>query len=293
MSPLDLGIVLLSALLHAGWSIAIKGSRDALAFNLLQVVATAPVALAMLWWVGPSQVPRETWLLLAATGVAHSLYFYWLSRSYTLADISLVYPIARSTPALLPLLAVPLLGESISLIGGVGIATVVAGMWMVSFRGDLRWRAFLEGGIRFAYLTLAATVAYSLLDKSAMATLSGITWVSSIPRAVFFYFMINLACCGLFVPLALLRLEPGSLRATAAAEWRQVALAACIGLGGYSLILDALRRAPASYVVAVRQSSVLFVLILSVIWLGERPGPARVVGAVSTVLGVALIALAR
>jgi drug/metabolite transporter (DMT)-like permease len=293
MSSLDVGIVLLSALLHAGWSIAIKESRDALAFNLLQVLGTAPVALLMLWWIGPSQVPPATWPLLAATGVAHALYFYWLSRSYTLADLSLVYPIARSTPALLPLVAVPLLGESISLAGGAGIATVVAGMWLVSFRGDLRWRAFLEGGIRFAYLTLAATVAYSLLDKSAMTTLSEVAWTSPIPRAVFFFFMMELACCCFFLPLALLRLEAGSLYATAATEWRQVALAVSISVGSYSLILDALRRAPASYVVAVRQSSVLFVLVLSVIWLGERPGPARIVGALSTVLGVALIALAQ
>jgi drug/metabolite transporter (DMT)-like permease len=42
--------------------------------------------------------------------------------------------------------------------------------------------------------------------------------------------------------------------------------------------------------VAVRQTSVLFALLLGVLWLGERPGRARVMGASLTVLGVALIA---
>jgi uncharacterized membrane protein len=58
----------------------------------------------------------------------------------------------------------------------------------------------------------------------------------------------------------------------------------------YSLILRALETSPVSYVVAVRQSSVLFAVALSALWLRERPGRPRVLGAVATVLGVALIA---
>ena len=41
---------------------------------------------------------------------------------------------------------------------------------------------------------------------------------------------------------------------------------------------------------AVRQSSVLFAVVLGVLWLRERPGRERVVGALATVVGVALIA---
>ena len=35
MTACELGLVLVSALLHSWWSVAIKGSRDPLAFNLL------------------------------------------------------------------------------------------------------------------------------------------------------------------------------------------------------------------------------------------------------------------
>ena len=68
------------------------------------------------------------------------------------------------------------------------------------------------------------------------------------------------------------------------------AAAALISLVGYALILRALETAPVSYVVAVRQTSVLFVVLLGALWLGERPGRPRVLGALATVLGVALIA---
>jgi drug/metabolite transporter (DMT)-like permease len=59
----------------------------------------------------------------------------------------------------------------------------------------------------------------------------------------------------------------------------------------YSLILEAFRTAPASYVVAVRQTSVLFALLFAAGWLRERPDRRRIFGATATVVGVALIAL--
>ena len=67
-------------------------------------------------------------------------------------------------------------------------------------------------------------------------------------------------------------------------------LASAVACVGYGLILKALETAPASYVVAARQSSVIFAVVMSVVQLRERPGRSRVVGAAATVLGVFLIA---
>jgi uncharacterized membrane protein len=66
-----------------------------------------------------------------------------------------------------------------------------------------------------------------------------------------------------------------------------------ISLASYSLVLEVLRTAQASYVVAVRQSSVLFAVALSWVWLGERPSRARVLGSVVIFAGVALVGLSR
>ena len=60
---------------------------------------------------------------------------------------------------------------------------------------------------------------------------------------------------------------------------------------GLLLVLKALETAPVSYVVSVRQLSVLFALVLGVVLLRERPDRARTLGAMATVVGVALIAL--
>ncbi len=46
----------------------------------------------------------------------------------------------------------------------------------------------------------------------------------------------------------------------------------------YTLILQALRTAPVSYVVATRQLSVVFAVGLALFWLRERPSRARIAG---------------
>ncbi len=293
VDALQVAMVLLSALLHAAWSIAIKGSADALAFNVAQSCVASAVALLLLLLVDLGEVPAGLWPILAGTGVAHALYLYWLSRAFALGDISVVYPIARATPALMPFAAVPLLGETISLAGGAGIATVVAGMWLLNVDREATGRSFVASGMIFAYLTLLTTVAYGLLDKSAMVHLDTATWTSAVPRPIFFFFMLYLASSVLFIPLALRRVPLRSLSGFTRREWRDVLVALGVSVASYGLILEALRTAQASYVVAVRQSSIFFVLLLSVLRLGERPSGLRVVGACLTVGGVSLIAFAN
>jgi uncharacterized membrane protein len=292
LTRFDLSIVLLSALLHALWSAGIKGSRNPLVFNVLQVVPGMLMGLALLPWMELREVPAVVWWLLAATGVAHAVYFHWMTRAFEETDLSIAYPIARSTPAFLPFIAVPLVGDTISAAGAVGIGIVVAGMWLVHTGGDLRWRALVAPGTQFAYLTLLATVAYSLLDKTAMAELSGAPWSAAVPRSVTYYFLLMWVSSPLFLLLAWRRLAPGALRAGLRRDAGPATLAALVSFAGYGLILLALERAPVSYVVTVRQTSVLFAVLIGALWLKERPGRPRLIGACATVAGVALIALA-
>ncbi len=266
-----------------------KGSRDPLAFNVVQVLATLPIALVVLARMPLATLPPDLWATLVGTAVAHGLYFYWLTRGLETADLSLVYPIARSTPAFLPFVAVPLLGESISPAGALGIATVVAGIWAVQ-GGALSWRRLATPGAGWAWLTLAATVVYSLLDKHFMARLEQLPWSGALPRAVGFYFLLTASSAICFVPLAARRLDRASLRATWRGEGGRAVTAAAVSFVGYVLILQALRTASVSYVVAARQSSVLFALGLGAVWLRDRPSRSRVLGAFAIVAGVALIA---
>ena len=292
MGPAAFALVLASALLHAWWSASIKGSRDPLVFNALQTALPLVGLLATLPAVHLGEVPPRAWACLAATTACHTGYFWWLSRAFEHGDLTLVYPIARSTPAFLPLVAAPLLGERLSPVGVAGIATVVAGMWLVQLGAGLRRGAFAGRATRYAFLTLATTVGYSLFDKAAMAQLAAHPWSGALPRALFWNLILWSSAGCLFSALVARRRGPAALVAAARADLAGPSRAAAVSLVGYALILEAFTRAPASYVVAVRQVSVLFALGLGVLRLRERPGRARIAGAVATVAGVALIAIA-
>ena len=94
----------------------------------------------------------------------------------------------------------------------------------------------------------------------------------------------------MFFPIAWRHVDRDELRRSFRNDGVRVLGAVLIGVVGYGLILEAYRTAPASYVVAVRQLSVLFAVGIAVFFLGEKPGGRRIAGAAATVAGVALIA---
>ncbi len=292
MSVLALGWIILSAFLHALWNTATKGSRSPMAFLLALEILTVIVGLPLLLWIDLGALPARFWQLAAATSVAHGLYAYCLTRAYTDGDLSLVYPISRSSPAFVPIPAVVLLGERLSIVGVIGIALVVVGLWTVQAGDGPLGRRLLDPGLRFAYWTLAGTVTYSLIDKEAMQVLDSSPWSSPVPPAVFYYFLLSAGHLPLFWLLARKRVSLTEVTGLVRGRfWRMIG-AVLAAFASYALVLEALRIAPVSYVVAVRQTSVVFVLLFALLWLRESPGQRRIVGALVTVAGVVLVAIA-
>jgi drug/metabolite transporter (DMT)-like permease len=291
MTSIELGLVVLSALLHASWSVLMKRSHDPLAFNVVQGLPTLVGLFAALPFFELRELGREALTWVAVSSVVHAFYLLWLSQALQRADLSLVYPIVRSTPAIVAFLAGPLLAERISLPAATGIAVVVAGVWLVQTEGRLRLRELVAPGALYAYLTLATTVGYSLSDKLGMAALEASPWSGPAPRAVVFYFLICGGMTLLFTPIAIRRAGAAAVRRSLRDDLGAACLASLMGFAGYGLILHVMRTAPVSYVASVRQTSVLFALLFSAVWLRERPSRPRALGAAATVGGVALIAL--
>jgi uncharacterized membrane protein len=285
-------LVVLSAFLHAAWNVAAKGSGAPAPFIFVCDLAGLCLLLPVFLFFRLGDLTPEVWLMVLLTGLIHGVYAWALTRAYETGDLSLVYPISRSTPAFVPFFAVPFLGERVSLAGGVGIALVMIGIWMVSTDGKIAGLRLASAELRFAYLTLATTVAYSLVDKRAMALLDANPWQGPAPRAVVYYALLSVSYLPFFYLFSRRRLELAALRTTTRSRPLAVLGVVAAAFVSYTLILQALRTAPVSYVVATRQLSVVFAVALALFWLRERPSRARVVGAMLTVIGVATIGLA-
>ncbi len=127
-----LALVLIAGLIHASWNIAAKKAGGDVRFaaftGAVMMVFWAPLGI----WLGLDEIPRwgqTEWLLLAASALLRTLYYVTLLRGYRKADLTVVYPLARgSGPLLSSLMAITLLGEQLTRLGGLGIAGVIVGI---------------------------------------------------------------------------------------------------------------------------------------------------------------------
>lgn len=269
--------ILLSAALNAGWNSVIKIGGDKTAAMVLTTLVGSALSLLALPWV---ELPgAASWWLLGLSIAIHTAYHFMLPIAYQHGDLSQVYPIARgSAPLFVTAAAVALAGEWPHPWALLGVLCLCAGVLSLALHRPGR------GGHRavgYALLTGALIAAYTVVDALG-ARLAG--------SAVGFAVLLTL---GDGIATALLALGwkgPGVLRT----DRRTLALCACAGamqMGAYWIAVWALARAPMAMVSALRETSVLFVALISALLLKERLGLHRAVAAACVCTGIALLRL--
>lgn len=283
-------MVLGAAFLHAGWNYLAKKSRDKLVFIWWFLLVAMVCYLPMFLFFFPGQVISGLgWICIAATGILHFLYFWFLGRAYEQGDLSLVYPISRgSGPLLVPVLAVLFLQEQLSLLGGGGIALIIAGIYVIhlqSFSPRSIAEPFLalrEGATLWALCTGGSIALYSLVDKVG---------VQEVPPPVYIYLLVAITWA-LLTPVVL-RTRHGQILG----EWMEnrgtILIVGVLVLGTYLMVLFALQLAKVSYVAAVREVGIVFSVIYGICWLGERHGLQKLLGGVFIASGVVCIGLTK
>jgi drug/metabolite transporter (DMT)-like permease len=280
MPPLALGLVLVSAVLHAGWNLLIARDRDS---DVITAVAVPLGALLFLPFALPSwRIEAEAWPYLLVSMVLELLYLALLAAAYGRADLSLVYPLARGLAPVIVLVFGVLALRLPSTPGEVaGVVAVAAGVLLV--RGLGRGKPGSQGsddrvGTLLA-LAVAATIAsYTVVDRQGLRFAS--------PTA---YVVLALGVPGL-VYLAIVARRRGA--ALVRAQLRPLtALTGLAMFAGYGAALAALTLAPPASVSAGRESSVVMATIMAAVVLKEKVGPRRLAGSAFVVIGVALLAM--
>jgi len=299
MSPVSVALVILSAAIHVGWNVLTKSSSNPKIFSLFKGSYIIVATVLLLPFLPLKAITVDVWQYIVLSGVAHGLYILALASAYETGDISFVYPIARSAPAFVPFAAYLMLGEMISFQGIVGIAVVVFCVLMLHFRGldgaaglGFRWDSFKRKDSLWAFVTLAAVVTYTIVDKAGMLQMSRIDAIQSGLRAPTFYMMINLLGYGLFWLYLALRREL-TFKSFGKKEWFQSLIAAIGTLISYSLILHVMQTETVSYIVTLRQCSILIAILAGWIFFKEKYGGYRLVVSVVMLTGLFLVATAE
>ncbi len=278
MTPLALGLVLLAALLHAGWNALVKAGGDRAAV-LAAVSTTHAVTGLVMISVFPWPAPAS-WPALAVSTVVHYGYYLLLFHAYRLGDLSQVYPISRGlAPALVAVMAALLIGEVLTPQGWIGVATVSCGIGILALQ---RGAARASRPALVVAVALGGSIAvYSVSDgigvRLSESPLGYMGWLFLLEAPVPMAIVANRLRNGGRLPPRVLAvgLVGGVFAVTA-----------------YGLVLWVKTFAPLGAVSAVRESSVIIAALIGVVAFGERPWAGRLVAATVVAAGVVTLATA-
>lgn len=265
-------LMLASGAAHAIVNAILKAGEDKMSSRALIDGFSGLLVLPLVVFV---PLPGAAWPWLFASFGVHLVYLVCVIKAFEGADMSAVYPIMRGTaPILAALVSVLWLGDPISLEVAAGVALVSMGTALVAW-----WNRPDRRALAWALGTGACIALYTVIDaKGARAAPSAISYI------VWVFLMLGFGIGTLF---AVWR-GPRFL-AAARSEWKPGLIAGALSLVTYGLALWAYRLGDVPRLAALRESSILFGVLIAWLVLGERVGRARLAGAAAIALGAAVL----
>lgn len=278
MDLFTISLMLAAGLLHASWHSLVKSASDGLA-NMAGMGAVASIP-ALLWLVVTTPIlPAKAWIVLAVSVGLHVAYKICVAQAYARADLGEAFPMARG--------AVPLFASVIAFIGlgqiptagqGAGIALICFSLVLLAYQ-RLRgaFNLVLLAAIAGAGLAVAL---YSVLDSYGTRVAGN--WID------FTAWLIVLDTLAFLLTARLMR--GPQLWATMTAISRRIATSGLLGLLSFGVFMWALSRNPVGPVSALRETSVLFSILIGIAFHREAVSPRRIVAALLIVAGIVILA---
>ncbi|MBN7805006.1 EamA family transporter [Agrobacterium rosae] len=270
-------LVLLGAVLHASWNALVKSGTDKALDATLVAAGAAVCSIPFLPFLPPPGTVALPFLIVSA--ILQFTYFRLVAAAYTVGDIGLVYPIMRGVAPLIVAASSNLfLGEALSPAAIGGIAVISAGILTLAFEAR-------HGGRHAILLALANAVViagYTFVDgvgaRLSTSAISYTLWMSLLPPLLLFSWALY---------------QRGWARVSTHVRrhwWRGLAGGAGSILS-YGLALWAMTKAPVAVVAALRETSILFAIIISVLILKEKASIWRYIAGTIIALGVLIMRL--
>jgi drug/metabolite transporter (DMT)-like permease len=272
--------VLAAAAMHAAWNALIKMRGDRFASISLTSLGMSLAALPVIPFV---EFPdADVWPFIAASLAIHVGYRLFLVMAYEAGDLAQTYPLARgAAPLMTTVGAVFLLAELPTPLAVLGIVLLSTGTLLMSFRGGRGLGKLDRRAVGFALTTSIFVTGYTLTDGSgarlAATASSYAAWLflcdGLVSMAVGFYY------------------RGRSLVSIMKTEWHIGVLTGLLSAASYWIAMWAMTKAPIASVAALRETSILFAMLISVFALREKLTGWRAAAALCIVAGVVALRL--
>ncbi|OPA94118.1 EamA family transporter [Pseudomonas fluorescens] len=269
-------VIMLGALLHATWNAVVKGGSDKLLTTCTITSVAALIALVVIPFL---ELPaKESWPFIGASVVLQVVYFVLVASTYRIADMSQTYPIMRGTaPLLVATVSVFLLSEKLSAFAWLGIAVISLGILSMAAAPSAGQRK----GLILALINAGVIAGYTLVDglgvRKSGAPAAYTLWIfllTGIPLAAWALTTRRRLFCSYITR-----------------NW-QVGVVGGVGtIASYGLALWAMTAAPIATVSALRETSILFGVVISAWVLKEHLTRVRIIAACIIAAGAMVLRL--
>ncbi|WP_350333199.1 DMT family transporter [Coralliovum pocilloporae] len=281
MSGLVFSAIIAAALLHAVWNAVVKGSADKELGMASVVAGYFPLGVLTLFFAPAPDLSSLPYILGSA--VLHTGYQLFLLNSYRVGDLTQVYPIARgSAPLLVAAASVLFLGVEMGFQEGLAILMIGLGIISLSIVRRSEGQRNHHAGF-LALMTGIFIASYSLVDGIG-AREAG--------TALGFYGWMNISNSLLLMAVLISR-RPRLLGDIAVHGRLGFLLGGPASFLAYALVIWAFTQAPIAMVTALRETSIVFALLIGVFFLKEKLNLTKVISTFITLAGAALLRLAK
>jgi drug/metabolite transporter (DMT)-like permease len=207
-------------------------------------------------------------------------YRTFLIGAYKAGDFAQTYPLARGTAPLLSALGgIVLVGEVPAPLAIVGIVLLSIGTLIMSFRGGAHLEKLNLRAVGFALGTSIFIASYTLSDGSGARLAATATSYAA-------WLFVCDATWALVLCIAFR--GPQSLPVLAR-DWKAGLFTGVLSGAAYWIVMWAMTKAPIASVASLRETSILFAMLISVLALGEKMTAWRAAAALGIVAGVAAL----
>jgi len=266
--------VMLSAVLHSTWNGMVKKHKDKVISVSAIVYGHLPMAFVVMLFMPLPTLESVPYIILSA--IIHQGYQVYLISAYKFGDLTKVYPIARGTgPIVATLISIGLLGVLFSKFQIISIILISFGIIIL---GLLSKNSQNNNKALFYSLATGFFIGmYSLTDgygaRISLSPLSFLGW-SFILNAMIF-------------PFTLKFMNHSNVFSRVFKEAKVV-----FWVGGtlsyivYAIVVWAFTKAPIPLVAALRESGIIFSIIIGIFFLNEKISIYKVISIILIFLGV-------
>lgn len=276
MSAVAVGLALVAAILHASWNAFLRTGADRLWSITVMSLTGSIITLPLLFLVPVPGAAAWPYILLSSgLQVGYSLF---LVAAYRQGQLGQVYPIVRGTvPLLVTLGGFLFYGEVLGPWQTLGVLLIATGIMSLSL-GKTR---AATSSILFALTTGFIIACYSTVDSRGVKLVE-------LPVA---YALWVLFLFGIMITIAFAITRRGlAIDLQSPLTWK-AAGGGVVAMLAYGLVVVAYAYAPAGLVTAVRETSVVFAVLIGALMLGEPLTLRRLVACVVVAGGAISVSL--